>query len=91
MLNRQSTTTVRQGDVGRANLLARCGQRQRRADDIENAAGVTKAGIDRDSGEDALVSADNNDVPPGRDAPGGDEAGQQKLQAIECRRMILSG
>ena len=81
--DRQRAAAVRQGDVGDAGLLPGRGQRQRRADDVEDAAGVADPGVDRHAGEDALVGADHDDVPAGRGAPRRNEAGQQQLQALE--------
>ena len=49
-LDRQRAVAVGQGDVGDAGLLARRGQRQRRADDVENAGGVAERGFDRQRG-----------------------------------------
>src|SRR4030088_2491506 len=54
-LNSQRTAAVRQGDVGHAGLLPRCSQRQRRTDDVENAAGVTKRSFDRGAREKGLA------------------------------------
>ena len=45
------------------------GQRQRRADDVEKAAGVAERGFDRNAGENALVGAGDDDMPAGGDGP----------------------
>ncbi len=89
VLNRQGGAAVRQGDVGHAGLLPRRGQRQRCADDVENAVGVAKRSVDRDAGENALVGAGDDDVPAGCDRPGWNKAGQQQLQALERCRAFL--
>src|SRR6266404_4606453 len=75
-LDRQRAAAVRQGDVGDASLLSRCGERQRGAKDVENAA----------------VRAGDDNMSAGRDAPGRNEAGQQKLQALErCGALLPNG
>ena len=51
--------------------------------------GVAEPGFDRNARQHAPVGADDDDVPAGGGAPGRNEAGQQKLQAIECRAAIL--
>jgi hypothetical protein len=89
VLNGQCGAAVRQGDVGHAGLLSRRGQRQRRADDVENAGAIAECRVDRDAGENALVGAGDDDVPAGRDRPRWNKAGQQQLQALECCRAIL--
>ncbi len=89
MRNGQRAAAVRQDDVGHALQLRGRGHRQRRADDVENAAGVADPGIDRHAGEHALVGADHDDVAAGRRAPGWNEAGQQQLQALERHIAIL--
>ena len=50
-------------------LQARRGQQQRRADHVEKLVGLAEAGLDRNAGEDAMVGADDDDVPAGGDAP----------------------
>ena len=45
------------------------GQRQRGADDVEDAGGIAERGFDRNAGEHALVGAGDDDVPAGGDAP----------------------
>src|SRR6476661_7174201 len=67
--DRQRAVAVRQGDVGHTGLLPRRGQRQRRADDVENAGAIVKLGVDGDAGENALVGAGDDDVPAGGDRP----------------------
>ena len=52
-----------------AGELPRRGQRQRGADDVENAVGVADRGLDRNPGEHALVRAGDDDMAAGREAP----------------------
>ncbi len=80
---------VRQGDVADAGLLARRGQRQHRADDVENAVALADR-FDRNAGEHALVRAGDDDVAAGGDAPGRNEARQQALQAVDVGSAILA-
>ena len=70
-------------------VAARRGQRQRRADDVEDAVGVAEPGFDRNAGQHALVDAGDDDVPAGGDGPGRNQAGQQQLQALERGGAIL--
>src|SRR5262249_60330789 len=57
-------------------------------DEVEDAGG-REAGPDGNAGEDALVGADHDDMAAGGAAPGGNEAGQDVLQAIDGRCAIL--
>ena len=65
------------------------GQRQRRADDVENAVGVAEHGLDRNPGKNTLVRAGDDDVPAGGEAPCRNEIGQQGLQAADGGGAIL--
>ena len=67
--NGQRAAAVRQVDVGNSDLLSRRGQRQCRADDVENAIGIAKHGFNRHAGKNALVGAGDNDVAAGGKAP----------------------
>ncbi len=65
------------------------GQRQRRADDVENAIGVARHGLNRNPGKNALVRAGDDDVPACGEAPCRNETGQQALQARDGGGAIL--
>jgi hypothetical protein len=86
--DRQRAITIRQRDVDDAGWLAGRGGHHG-ADDVENARGVADRGFDRNAGENALVGAGDNDVPPGGDGPGRNEPRQQQLQALERCGVIL--
>ena len=63
-------------------------QQLRGGDDVEDAVGL-EACFNGDAGEDALVGADHDDVAAGGAAPGGNQAGQDVLQAIDGRGALL--
>ena len=87
--NRQRAVAVGQGDIGNGGLLSRRGQRQRGADDVENAVGVAKRGLDRNPGKNALVRSGDDHMPAGGEAPCRNETGQQALQAADGGGAIL--
>jgi hypothetical protein len=89
VLNGQRSTAVRHDNIGHAARLPGCAQRQCRADDIEEAAGIAQRIFDRDAGENAPVRAGDDHMPAGRDGPGWNEAGQQELQALKGRGAVL--
>ncbi len=88
--NRQRAIAVGQRNVRDAGLLQPWrGQRQRRADDVEQLAGIAERCLDRNPRQHALVGADHDDMPAGCDGPGRDEAWQCLLQAFIGRAAIL--
>jgi len=75
--------------VGHAGLAPRRGERQRRADDVEQPVGIAEQRFDRDAGQHALVGAGDDDVAAGGEAPGRNQPGQQALQMSDGGRAIL--
>ena len=74
---------VGQDDFGGGALQAGCGEQLSGRDQVEDTVVLAQAGVDRDAGEDAVVGAGHDDVAAGGNAPGGNEVGQQALQALD--------
>ena len=87
-LNCQRALAIGQRDVGRGRWLAGRGQRQRRAEDVEDAGGFADRAVDRQPGEHAVVGAGDDHMAANGVAPGRDHAAQQKLQAFESSRSL---
>jgi hypothetical protein len=86
---RTASALLPSGRVMSVTPGCRHGQRQHRAHDVEQPAGVAEPVFDRQAGQHALVRADDDDVAAGGCAPGGNETRQQQLQALECGRVLL--
>ena len=89
-LGSQRAASIRQDHVGDRVLRTRRGEQLGGRDHVEYPVGLAEAGFKRHAGEDALVGADDDDVAAAGAAPGRDQAGQDRLQALDADGAILA-